>query len=260
VRFDDKVVIVTGSSRGIGKAIAIAFAKEGAHLVLAARSVEESVPSNRPSAGERSTAEEIRTLGKRVLPVKTDVSSVSDTEELARKALQEFGRIDILVNNAAYTEMSLKPFYEYTPPEWDVQINTDFKGVLNCCSAVLPQMMRQQSGKIINITSGAARTGSPMFAIYGACKAAVANFTKSLSKELAFHGIEVTAVAPGIIRTEANLRAVGEDALNAILSASGVPRMGEPEEVASLVLFLASDEARYITGQQYQIDGGYNPP
>lgn len=249
MRFQGKVAIVTGSSRGIGKAIALGFAQEGGDVVLAARTIEAL----------RTNAEEIRALGRRALPVKSDISRLGDTEEMVKKAIQEFGRIDILVNNAAYTEIILKPFHETNPQDWDGEINTTLRGTLNCCRAVLPQMMKQKSGRIINITTAGVKTGSQLLSLYGACKAAVAQFSKSLAAELVPHGILVNAVAPGMIGTGALDRVFGEDVLKTYLATQGVARIGEPEEVARVVLFLASDEASYVTGQHWSVDGGLSP-
>jgi NAD(P)-dependent dehydrogenase (short-subunit alcohol dehydrogenase family) len=249
MRFQGKVAIVTGSSRGIGKAIALGFAQEGGDVVLAARTTEAL----------RTNAEEIRTLGRRALPVKIDISLLSETEEMVRKAIDEFGRIDILVNNAAYTELILKPFHETSPQDWDGEIDTTLRGTLNCCRAVLPQMMKQESGRIINITTAGVKIGSPLMSLYGACKAGVAQFTKTLSAELLPHGILVNAVAPGMIGTEALHQVIGRDLLQTYLATTGVQRVGKPEEVAGVVLFLASDEASYITGQHWSVDNGLSP-
>jgi hypothetical protein len=153
MRFQDKVAIVTGSSRGIGKAIAIALAREGADLVLAARSVEEPVDRFRLPGILRATADEIRALGRRALVVKTDVSLRADVEEMARKAIEESGRIDMLVNNAAVTNVALTAFLDMTPEECDLQIDSNFKGTLNWCRAVVPHMVSQHYGRIINITT-----------------------------------------------------------------------------------------------------------
>jgi NAD(P)-dependent dehydrogenase (short-subunit alcohol dehydrogenase family) len=249
MRFQGKVAIVTGSSTGIGEAIALAFGQEGADVVLAARTMEKL----------RSRAERICGLGGRALPVKTDISRLGDTEEMASKAIQEFGRIDILVNNAAYTELALKPFHETNPQDWDGEINTTLRGTLNCCRAVLPQMTKQKSGRIINITTAGVKIGSPLMSLYGACKAGVAQFSKTLAAELLPHGILVNAVAPGMIGTDALDRVIGEDLLKTYLATTGVLRVGKPEEVAGVVLFLASDEASYITGQHWSVDNGLSP-
>lgn len=249
MRFKGRVAIVTGSSTGIGEAIALAFGQEGADVVLAARTVEKL----------RSHAEKIRGLGSRALPIKTDISRLSDVEAMVKKAIKEFGRIDILVNNAAYTEVSLMPFHETKPQDWDGEINTTLRGTLNCCWAVLPQMMKQKYGRIINITTAGVKTGAQFLSLYGASKAAVAQFTKSIAMELAPHGISVNAVAPGMIETGALDRVFGQDLLASYLANLGVTRIGKPEEVASLVLFLASDEASYIIGQHYSVCGGLSP-
>ncbi len=249
MRFKGKVAIVTGSSTGIGEAIALAFGQEGADVVLAARTVEKL----------RTHAEKIKGFGARALPLKTDISQLSSVEETVKKTIQEFGRIDILVNNAAYTEIPLKPFHETKPQDWEGEINTTLKGTLNCCWVVLPQMIKQNYGRIINITTAGVKTGSQYLSLYGASKAGIAQFTKSLAMEMVPYGILVNAVAPGMIATGALDRVFGQDLLKTQLATMGVARLGKPEEVARVVLFLASDEASYVTGQHWSVCGGLSP-
>jgi 3-oxoacyl-[acyl-carrier protein] reductase len=249
MRFKNKVAIVTGSSSGIGQAIALAFGREGGSVVLAARREDRL----------RAHAETIRTFGGKALAVRTDISRLGDVQEMVQKAVQDFGRIDILVNNAAYTEIAMKPFHEMKPQDWDGEINTTFKGTLNCCWAVLPQMMKQRQGRIVNITTAGVKTGAPYLSLYGASKAAVAQFTKSLAMEMVPHGILVNAVAPGMVRTGALDRVFGEELLKTQLATQGVARLGNAEEVAAAVLFLASDEASYVTGQHWSVCGGLSP-
>lgn len=259
MRFEDKVVIVTGSSRGIGKAIAIAFAKEGADLVLTARSVTESVDRFRLPGTITATAEEVRALGRRALAAKADVSVPGEVDRMARKAVQEFGRIDILVNCAAFTNVTPTLFHEMTPEECDAQIGTTFKGVLNCCRAIVPQMIKQGGGRIINITTAGAKIPSPFLSIYTSCKAAVAHFSRCLAREVSGHGILVNCVAPGVVRTDALVPIFTQEGLDQMIATQPIARCGEPEELAHAVLFLASDQASYVTGQHLCVDGGISP-
>lgn len=248
MRFKDKAVIVTGSGRGIGRAIALAFAEEGADLVLADINPEKSVE------------EEARKLGHRVSAIRTDVSVLSDVEAMTKTALEEYGRIDILVNNAAATEVRLSLFHDMTPEECDLQLNVTLKGVLNCCRAVAPPMLRQGSGSIINITSSGAKVLAPYLSVYAACKAGVAHFSRALAQELGHSGIRVNCIAPGPTQTPGAVKALTQEGMdNVAASQQPLHRVADPADIARAVLFLASDEASHITGQHLSVDGGLGP-
>ena len=189
MELDRKIAVVTGASRGIGRSIALTLADAGADLVgcdLLLDDLEEVV-------------KEISAKGGKGLAVKTDVSQERDVNQMIQRVVEEFGRVDILVNNAAYPLYSMKYFNEADITEWDQQINVTFKGVLRCCKAIIPYMIAQKSGKIINITSTSARVYSPRMAVYAACKAAVASFSRCIAAELGPYGIHVNCVAPHAI-------------------------------------------------------------
>ena len=255
MRFKDKVVIVTGASRAIGKTIAIAFAREGADLVLAARTVsEEDAPATRPGT-IMATAEEVRALGRRALPVKTDVGVRSEVEEMVKKTVEEFGRIDILVNTAWSVGWKAEPLDDLMRvEESDATIET-FRGVVNCFRAVLPHMRSQKYGRIISITSVGAKIKPVPCPVYAGLKAGVAHFSRVVSDVVARDGITVNCVAPGIMATASTFDIFTglEDAIAATIP---VGRLEEEEEAANAVLWLASDEASYITGAHLSVDGG----
>ena len=246
MELDGKIAVVTGAGRGIGRSIALTLADAGADVVgcdVLIADLEEVV-------------KEIRAKGRKGLAVKADVSQEKDVSQMIRKAVEEFGRVDILVNNAAYPTYSMKYFNETEVVEWDQQINVTFKGVLYCCKAVIPHMIAQRSGKIINITSTSARVYSPRMAVYGACKAAVASFSRCIAAELGRYGIYVNCVAPHAIVGKA-LNQLPDSHRKETASTNALRKEGEPEDIANMVLFLASDKAKYITGQQYCVDGGF---
>ncbi len=248
-RLKGKTAIVTGAGRGIGAEIARTFAREGAAVVLAARSQKEI---------DEVTAE-LRDHGVPVLPVKTDVTVKADVDALVAQAIAQFGRIDILVNNAG----TIRPvkFLETSEEDWDAIQDVDLKGLFMCTQAVAPHMIRQGRGKIVNISSMAA-SGWYMsgFASYCAAKAAVNNFTKYTAREFGEHGINVNAVAPGEILTaltyQDQKREEVEKKLEVSRAMTMMKRIGEPRDVALAVLFLSSDESGYITGQILGVDGG----
>ena len=255
MRFKGKVAIVTGSSTGIGEAIALAFGQEAGSVVLAARSLEML----------RSHAEKIRGSGGSALPVKTDISRLSDVEDMVKKAIQEFGRIDILVNNAGIAGMG-GFFATSSEKSWDQLISVNIKGVLNCTRQVLPHMIECKYGKIVNIASGLAKSGGPGTSVYSATKGAVISFTKSLAAEVAALGVNVNCVAPGLAPTT-NFGSTpdGEESLaersasersKSVLATIPLGRFTEPRDVAYMVTYLVSDLANDIVGQPISVEGG----
>lgn len=250
MKLDGKTAIVTGSTAGIGRAIAVVLAGHGAKVVVCGRNVAKG----------KEVADAIKASGGTALAMKADIASFADIDAVVAKTLEAFGKIDVLVNNAAYLPgTSTKPFHEEDPAEWDNHINTTLKGTLYACRAVIPHMIKERRGKIINISTVAAKLGQPTGPyLYPGCKAAVVAVSKCLAGELGRYGITVNCVAPGPIKT-ANLLSQPQEFLDKIARPIPLKRMGEPEEIAHMVAFLASDEANFITGQHYSVDGGLSP-
>ncbi|MBD2455923.1 3-oxoacyl-[acyl-carrier-protein] reductase [Nostoc sp. FACHB-87] len=238
-----KVAIITGGSRGIGKAIALELAKYGASVVVNYAS---------SSTAADNVVAEITSVGGQALALQADVSQAEQVEALINATTEKFGRVDILVNNAGITRDTL--LLRMKPEEWQAVIDLNLTGVFLCTRAVSKLMLKQRSGRIINITSVAGQMGNPGQANYSAAKAGVIGFTKTVAKELATRGITVNAVAPGFITTDmtSNLSNTEE-----ILKFIPLGRYGQPKEVAGMVRFLAADPAaNYITGQVFNVDGG----
>jgi len=238
--FTDKVVVVTGSARGIGLAIARRFAEAGAAVVLC--DIDET--------GVRQAVEDFP--GK-AIGLKTDVTDADDVARLFDTAVQEFGRVDIVVNNAGITRDTL--MIRMDEKDWDRVLDINLKGAFLVTKAASRILMKQRSGRIINISSIVGLTGNAGQANYAASKAGLIGLTKSAAKELATRGITVNAVAPGFIETEMT-KAMPEAAREEFLRRVLISRPGTPDDVASAVLFLAADEAAYITGQVLTVDGG----
>jgi 3-oxoacyl-[acyl-carrier protein] reductase len=240
----DKVAVVTGASRGIGKAIAIKLAELGANIVVNYRSSKEAV---------EEVVKEIEAKGAKVLAIQGDVSKFSEAENIIKKAKEEFGRIDILVNNAGITRDGL--LLRMKEEDFDSVIDVNLKGAFNCLRHVTPIMMKQRSGKIINISSVVGVTGNAGQVNYSASKAGIIGMTKSAARELAARGITVNAIAPGFIQTDMT-EVLSDKVQESIKANIPLKKLGSPEDVANLSAFLASDSASYITGQVINVDGG----
>lgn len=239
----DKVVIITGSTRGIGKAIALKLAENGAKVVVSGRN-EEKV---------KEVEKEFKERGYAVLGVVADVSKMEDAKKLIDETLRTFQHVDALVNNAGITRDNLMALMK--EEEWDSVINVNLKGAFNCVKSVIRTMMKQRSGKIINITSVVGVTGNAGQANYAASKAGLIGFTKSIAKELAGRNITCNAIAPGFIDTDMT-RNLPEKVKESLLQSIPLGRFGVGEDVANAVLFLVSDLSNYITGQVIHVDGG----
>jgi 2-hydroxycyclohexanecarboxyl-CoA dehydrogenase len=244
-----KVAIVTGSTSGIGLTTARALAAEGAAVAVSGIEAERA---------ERA-AREIVESGATAFGMRADVADWTQINALVDATVGRFGRIDILVNNAAPKGFR-KPFAETEPEEWEPEIDVSLRGMLRCCRAVLPHMVAQQSGRIISITSGAGKAGVPLRSLYSACKAGIAGFSRALAREVAADGITVNCVAPGPVLTPRRALVAQEhpDWEKEMYASIPVGRAARPEEIAAMVVYLASDAGAFITGQDYSIDGGFH--
>lgn len=247
MRLKGKVAIVTGGARGLGKTYALALSKEGARVVVAdVLDLQEARQAIEEKGGE-------------ALALRTDVSDEESAMEMAQKTIERFARIDVLINNAAiFAGIVKKPFYELSGQEWDDVIRVNLKGTFLCCKAVYPQMKKQGKGKIINISSGTWFKGSPYFVHYVTSKAGVVGLTRALAREVGSDGISVNAVAPGLTESDV-LREKPMDPnemVRATVNSRCFKRIEQPGDLIGTILFLASDESDFITGQTLVVDGG----
>ena len=244
MKLEGKKALVTGASRGIGRAIALALAAEGADVAVNYAGSE---------AAAQEVAAEIKALGRKAMIVQADVSSNEACAAMVDAVVKEFGRIDILVNNAGITRDGL--LMRMKEEDWDAVLNTNLKGVFNCTKASIKYMMKQRAGRIVNISSVVGLMGNAGQANYAAAKAGVLGFTKAVAKEVAARGITVNAIAPGFIKTDMT-SVLPEKVVAGLVANIPLSRLGETEDIAKAALFLVSDDANYITGQTLHVDGG----
>jgi 3-oxoacyl-[acyl-carrier protein] reductase len=243
MQLKDKVALVTGGARGIGKSIALLLAKEGARIAVGDVNIQEA----------EKTAQEIEALGREAYAIELDVTSLPKVEAAVNKILDKFGKVDILVNNAGITKDGL--LLRMSEADWEAVLAVNLKGTFNCTKAVSKVMIKQRSGKIINIASIIGIIGNAGQANYSASKAGIIALTKTTAKELASRNINVNAVAPGFIQTEMTAK-LPEELKQKMLAVIPMNKFGTPEDVAGVCLYLSSEESSYITGQTIVVDGG----
>ena len=240
----DKVAIITGAGQGLGRAYALRLAKEGAKVVVAELNADRG----------QSVANEVRGHF-----VRTNVADEASVLEMARQAVDAYGRIDILVNNAAmFSTLKMRPFWEIPATEWDELMGVNVRGVWLASKAVVPQMRKQGSGRIVNISSSVVWMGRPNYLHYVASKGAVVAMTRAMAKELGEFGINVNAITPGATYTEVPRDTVTPEQREAIVRAQSIKRAAAPQDLEGTVVFLCSDDAAFITGQTINVDGGLN--
>jgi 3-oxoacyl-[acyl-carrier protein] reductase len=238
-----RVALVTGAAQGIGKAVALLLARNGADIVVSDINLEKA----------EETANEINSIGRKALAVKVDVADWNDVERMVGVILEKFAKIDILVNNAGITRDKL--ILRMTEEDWDAVLNVNLKGTFHCTKAVVRYMAKQRSGKIVNIASVVGEMGNAGQANYSASKAGVIGLTKTIAREFAQRGININAIAPGYIETPMT-EVLPEKAKEELKRLIPMERLGKPEDVAEAVLFLVSEESNYITGQVLNVNGG----
>ena len=250
MRLQNKVAIITGAGQGIGRAYALRFAQEGARVVVA--DIQEG--------NARRVAQEVQGLGGVGLVVTADVSDPASVNDMVQRSVDRFGQVDVLVNNAAISSgIEHKPFEEITLAEWDRLIAVNLTGSFLCCQAVAPHMRQRQHGRIINISSAVARRAGPWrYAHYVAAKAGIMGLTRALATELGEDNITVNAISPGPVETELSSGAPVSEQIRTLIAAQAIRRREVREDLVGVAVFLASEDARFITGQVINVDGGLN--
>ncbi len=247
MKLDSKIALVTGSSRGVGKAVALGFAKNGADLVI-------NYTSNQEAAD--SVVSEIQSMGRKAIAVKADVAALSDVNDLVNAAVDTFGRLDILVNNAGFTRPAM--MVKMSEEQWDQVVDIHLKGAFMCSQAAARHMKAQNSGKIINVTSVAGLVGTVGQINYSAAKGGIISMTKSIAREMARYSVCANVISLGIVATDMTEKIRTDEKLKEIyMNRILLKRFAEADDISPAFVFLASDDSNYITGQLLCVDGGY---
>jgi len=247
MRLKDKVTIITGGGQGIGATFARKMAEEGAKVVIAEIREEQA----------QAVADEINAKGYEAIAVGTDISREESTNALAKTVSERYGRIDVLINNASvFSTIKMKPFEEISVEEWDGLMGVNLRGTFLCCKAVIPFMKAQKKGKIINISSATVFKGRPYYAHYVTSKAGVIGFTRVLAVELGDWNINVNCLTPGGTKTEIPRDTVTPEQMQALINSRCIKRVQVPEDLAGAIIFLASEDSDFISGQTINVDGG----
>lgn len=246
MRLQNKTAIITGAGSGIGRATALVFAKEGAKVVVADWSQDSG----------QETAEMVKETGGEAVFVKADVSKAQDIEQMARVCLENFGKVDILVNNAGIVKMG--PLHQTSQEDWEAVLNVNLKSVFLACKAIIPEMLKQGQGKIVNVASIAGLVGFENIGPYCASKGGIIALTKEMALEYAKNKINVNCIAPGVIKTAMTKDMLSDPKTRESFEiATPYPRLGEPEDIAFAALYLSSEESDFITGEILVVDGGW---
>lgn len=242
-----KVAIITGGGQGLGRSYAFMLAENGAKVVIADINAEKA----------EQVAQELREKNYEAIAVKVDVSDEASTQSMADAVIAKWGKIDILINNAAYfSAIKMKPFEEISVEEWDLAMAVNLRGTFLCCKAVVPHMKEQKSGTIVNVTSATVLEGRPNYLHYVSSKAGIIGFTRALAREIGEFGINVNTLCPGLTLTEVPRTTINETAIQGAISRQSIRRSGQSEDMAGAMLFLVSDQAKFISGQMLNVDGG----
>jgi 3-oxoacyl-[acyl-carrier protein] reductase len=242
-----KVAVITGGGQGLGRSYAFTLAENGAKVAIAEINAEKA----------EQVVQELREKNYEAIAVKVDVSDEASTQIMTDAVIEKWGKIDILINNAAYfSTIKMKPFEEISVEEWDLAMAVNLRGAFLCCKAVVPHMKKERSGTIVNVTSATVLEGRPNYLHYVSSKAGIIGFTRGLAREIGEFGINVNTLCPGLTLTEVPRTTINETAIQGAISRQSIPRSGQSEDMAGAMLFLVSDQAKFISGQMLNVDGG----